>query len=115
MLINGRETLQVDARDRGLQYGDGLFETMAVVEGGVRRLEAHMARLSLGCQRLGIPAPDRRLLEAEIAQLCSGQARAVLKLIVTRGAGARGYRPPAQPQPTRILSLDPWPDYPAQW
>ncbi|MEE9251480.1 MAG: aminodeoxychorismate lyase, partial [Alphaproteobacteria bacterium] len=44
-------------------------------------------------------------------RLCAGHGRCVLKIIVTRGAGGRGYRPPERPVPTRILSRHPWPDY----
>jgi 4-amino-4-deoxychorismate lyase len=39
----------------------------------------------------------------------------VLKVVLTRGIGGRGYRPPESPRPTRILSLHPRPDYPAAW
>jgi 4-amino-4-deoxychorismate lyase len=37
---------------------------------------------------------------------------AVLKIIVTRGAGGRGYRPPEMPEPTRVVSIHAFPDYP---
>lgn len=115
MLVNGVAHSQLDARDRGVQYGDGLFETMAVIDGAVRRFSAHWARLQRGCERLGIPLPDRTLVEAEIAQLALGESRAVLKLILTRGYGGRGYRPPEQPIASRVLWLDSWPQYPQQW
>lgn len=115
ILVNGRGTAQVDARDRGLQYGDGLFETMAVVDGETRRLPLHLERLGRGCARLGIAAPDRDLLAEEIAALASDQAHAVLKLIVSRGIGARDLRIDPEAQPTRILSLHPWPSHPAEW
>lgn len=115
ILIDGIEQSQIDVRDRGLQYGDGLFETMAVSDGRVRRLNAHLDRLRGGCERLGFACPDSALIEAELLQLAHGQRRAVLKLIVTRGMGGRGYRPPPETKPTRIVSLNAWPEYPAHW
>jgi 4-amino-4-deoxychorismate lyase len=102
----------VHPSDRGLAYGDGLFETMAAIDGRIRRLEYHFDRLTEGCTRLGIPAPDLDSLRCEIAAHCPPAGRAVVKLIVTRGPGARGYQPPPDTQPTRILAISAWPDYP---
>jgi 4-amino-4-deoxychorismate lyase len=115
ILVNGREASQLDARDRGLHYGDGLFETMAVLGGRPRFLDWHFERLALGATRLGLPLPDLQTLQAEIAAACP-VPRGVVKLIVTRGIGLRGYRPPSRPQPTRIVIATPWPDWvPAMW
>src|SRR5690606_29607188 len=115
VLVNGRESRSIDAYDRGLSYGDGLFETMAVVGGAVPRFKAHMERLQRGCRRLGIALPPLSGLEAEICSLIGGCELAVLKLIVTRGQGGRGYGPPVDAQPTRILYLEDWPHHPGEW
>jgi len=113
MRIDGELCDRIDARDRGLLYGDGLFETIAVENGEPLLWDRHLERLSDGCRRLGLPAPDADRLQrdaaAEIAQDSSG----VLKIIVTRGPGGRGYRPPATPVPTRILAFHPVPEHPA--
>ncbi len=68
-----------------------------------------------GCARLGIAAPDAAQLRAETDALLAGAAveRAVLKIILGRGPGGRGYRPPAGTRPTRILTLHPWPAGPS--
>lgn len=110
-LINGQRTESIDARDRGLHYGDGLFETLAVRAGAPLLWERHMQRLMHGCARLGLPAPDVALLHRETTHVCANAARGVLKIILTRGVGGRGYRCAAS-TPTRILTLHPWPDYP---
>jgi 4-amino-4-deoxychorismate lyase len=110
-LVNGQST-SVDPADRGLAYGDGLFETMAANDGRIRWLDLHLDRLEEGCRRLEIPMPARSLLTREIAANCPREGRAVVKLIVTRGPGARGYAPPEQATPTRILAISPWPDWP---
>lgn len=114
VLVDGAPTTAVDVRDRGLHYGDGLFETMAVRDGALPLWERHLARLSEGCRRLGIPLPLPELLREEAIRLAAGQGRAVLKLIVTRGAGARGYQSPPQPAATRILMRHPAPEWPAR-
>lgn len=115
ILINGAPAATIAVSDRGLQYGDGLFETLAVRDGVPRLWERHLQRLARGCERLSIPAPDYDLLREEAEQVGTGMRRGVLKLIVTRGSGGRGYRPPISPQPTRIVSVHPWPPYPDTW
>ena len=118
MLVNGTETSLISVLDRGLQYGDGLFETIAVVDGKPLLWDRHLQRLISGCQRLGIPAPSAELLTIEATQICSEQQQCVLKIIVTRGSGGRGYRArrsiagTSDITATRILSLHPWPNYP---
>lgn len=99
----------IPIEDRGLQYGDGVFETALLDRGRVRFLEQHLRRLALGCERLGIVAPDPALLRADVQQLTGSAERAVLKIIVTRGVGPRGYRPSPGSEPTRIVALYPAP------
>ena len=110
-LVNGQST-GIDPADRGLAYGDGLFETMAANDGRIRWLDLHLDRLEEGCRRLEIPAPSRSLLTREIETVCPRKGRVVVKLIVTRGPGTRGYPPPESPAPTRVLAISQWPDYP---
>jgi 4-amino-4-deoxychorismate lyase len=111
-IINGRMTDCVASTDRGLLYGDGLFETIAVVEGEPGHWQQHLQRLRAGCARLGIEPVDELLLAEECRQLVDGVGKAVVKIIVTRGSGGRGYRVPARPAPMRILQLHDWPDFP---
>ncbi|HET9444661.1 MAG TPA: aminodeoxychorismate lyase, partial [Steroidobacteraceae bacterium] len=102
----------VGVEDRGLQYGDGVFETALLAHGRVRFLEQHLRRLALGCERLGIVAPAPAVLRSEVQRLCGSVERAVLKVIVTRGIGPRGYRPSARGNTTRIVALYPAPASP---
>ncbi|MEZ5540739.1 MAG: aminodeoxychorismate lyase [Pseudomonadota bacterium] len=115
VLVNGAAGDCLSTRDRGLLYGDGLFETMAVRDGIPRHWSRHLERLQLGCARLGIAPPAAALLREEAAVLCRDAARAVLKILVTRGTGGRGYRPDPAAVPTRILQLHPYPDWPADY
>jgi 4-amino-4-deoxychorismate lyase len=112
ILVNGTIQTHIEISDRGLQYGDGLFETLTVNNGKPVFLTQHLNRLTNGCQRLQLPEPDTDLLQAEIQQLCQNTKQAVLKIIITRGSGGRGYRQPDAIHATRVLSLHPFPVYP---
>jgi 4-amino-4-deoxychorismate lyase len=111
-LINGVPGDLLAISDRGLQYGDGLFETIAVRHGVCEFWERHLQRLFEGCTRLRIPLPDSALLTTEAQRLTHAVERAVLKIIITRGSGGRGYRIPDSVQPTRILICTDEPDHP---
>ncbi|QKT04841.1 aminodeoxychorismate lyase [Ectothiorhodospiraceae bacterium 2226] len=107
--VDGEPAAALLATDRGLHYGDGLFETLAVHDGRIRHLARHLARLSHGASCLDLPPPDRDTLRAELTQAAEGYERAVLKLLYTAGSGGRGYCRPAQPVARRILLRYPWP------
>jgi 4-amino-4-deoxychorismate lyase len=113
--VNGIPGASVSAADRGLQYGDGLFETMAVRQGRIALLERHLARLARGCERLGIDGVPVEELSRELMRAAGEPAVGVIKLIVTRGPQGRGYRPGRQLLPTRIITTYPAPEYPSDW
>ncbi len=101
--VNGQLQSSIDLADRGFQYGDGLFETLLLVNGQPLLWGAHLRRMQLGCQKLAINyTVDSERLLSLTKQLLGLQPtshqsphtlRRVLKLIVTRGSGGRGYRP----------------------
>ncbi|CAG8865368.1 Aminodeoxychorismate lyase [Pseudomonas fluorescens] len=109
--IDGQPATAVNLQNRGLAYGDGLFETIAVRAGRPALLEHHLARLTLGCQRLGIEV-DAALVRDEICRYASQMGEGVAKLILTRGDSLRGYAPAAAAAPRRILQGGPPPAYP---
>lgn len=109
-LVDGRRGEQLSIRDRGLHYGDGLFETVRCDDGQLRWFDRHLARLRLGCERLGLAPPDAAQLRAEAGSVAKGLPRALVKIILTRGAAtARGYRPAGDERPTRIVCAYDWP------
>lgn len=106
-LENGKLSSSVAIRDRGLAYGDGVFETIRVVAGNAEFLNEHLLRLQSGCERLAIPL-DRLRLQREIQQLLTANTfpLAVLKITVTRGGQQRGYRYMPDAEENRYLLLE---------
>lgn len=112
MWVDGFASDSVPLSDRGLNYGDGLFETMRIEDGSVPLLERHLSRLRSGCARLAIPLPQPQALRRELSAACAGLEAGILKLVVSRGSGGRGYAPPEDPRCRRIISTHPLPEYP---
>ena len=111
--VNGKPGDVIPASDRGLHYGDGVFETIAIRQGRPEHWLRHMNRLHAGCTRLGIQPFENTLLAAEADSIINDIDQGVLKLIVTRGSGGRGFRIAETAGCTRVMQLHPWPEYPA--
>lgn len=109
--VDGQPAQLLSVKDRGLAYGDGLFATVGVRNGRAQLLERQLARLQLGCQRLALPC-DQALVRSELVAFAAQMGSGVLKLIVTRGEGQRGYAMPQPTQSRRILQAAPQPNYP---
>lgn len=115
-LVNGEPVAYLPASDRGLAYGDGVFETIRVTATGAVLYLEHLQRLTTSCDRLGIPL-DLALAHASVLQLVESAGRApdgsfqngVIKLIITRGDGGRGYMPPVPARPRIIAQWFPLP------
>ncbi len=110
-LVNGVATDAIAINNRGLAYGDGVFETIQVVDTVPQFFERHLQRLQLGCQRLNIS-----LNVAELKRDVSGllnqwsadtNAQAILKIIITRGYSGRGYQYDSDVQADRMVTLSP--------
>ncbi len=110
ILVNGHPAESVSALDRGLAYGDGVFRTLRTHAGAPLWWRDHAAKLAADCAALGLDCPDETLLRAEVGQVArSGEG--VVKIILTRGAGMRGYAPPADQPGTRIAMASPLPPH----
>lgn len=114
MLINGQPGDSIAASDRGLAYGDGLYRTLEARHGQTLLWHWQWQRLAADCARLHLTCPDEALLLAEIAQVAGVLSRAVVKIVLTRGSGQRGYAMPTESTPTRIVSAAAWGGYPAE-
>jgi len=112
-LINGECAQGVSPLDRGFAYGDGIFRTLKVVKGAPVQWSLHYQKLVNDCNVLGIACPDSDLLMQDVEKLFSTSkvTEAVLKVIITRGTGGRGYAVPETVAPSRILIQTDMPTY----
>ncbi|MDD5330137.1 MAG: aminodeoxychorismate lyase [Sulfuricella sp.] len=115
VLVNGLATESVRIFDRGLTYGDGVFRTLPVRAGRPLCWRLHYDKLCADCAALGIECPPEDRLIGEVGRVIEASPDCVLKIIVTRGEGLRGYAVTAGAEPTRILTTSPLPQYPATW
>lgn len=108
---SGERTEALTIDDRAVQYGDGLFETIAIRDGKARLVDLHMKRLARGCERLGIAMPDQAQLQLDLADAIEKShelaAYCVAKLIVTSGTCQRGYGRAAAVTPTVLVGVFP--------
>lgn len=111
--LDGRPAEVLPLDDRGVSYGDALFETLRVVGGRPEAWNDHLARLSHGAARLGLPAPDVEALAADAAALFADGGDGILRLWWSRGSGGRGYRPPEPATPRRMACRFPASERPA--
>lgn len=108
--VDGVVGAALDPGDRGLQYGDGVFRTLRVHAGRPLWWRAQLAKLAADCARLSLACPPEASWRADLAAVLAGaRPDGVLKLLVTRGSGARGYRPPVPARARRIVQFFPGP------
>jgi 4-amino-4-deoxychorismate lyase len=105
------------ADDRGLSYGDGLFETIRMSGQKGVLLSRHLERMVRDAGRLGIEVSRKELANVcvEAAQRFADRFRVdgwILKLTLTRGSGGRGYRPDPGMEPNLLVSASPLPPSP---
>ena len=124
VFVNGQLQSTISATDRGVLYGDSLFETVALAANNPLMLDAHLLRLKQGINALKFNV-DFDILQKEIAeflqyvkqeglseQTSSADLNSILRVTITRGEQSRGYRPVNDVAATRILSLHDWPSLP---
>lgn len=115
-LVNGEPGTDIAVTDRGFSYGDGLFETLRFDAGRPLLLQRHLDRLQLGLERLSIPAEGLLdLLRDELITLCHNHSSGLLKVLISRGEGGRGYRGKVDRGPTRVVQRFSAAVYPDEW
>lgn len=117
VIVNGHMTDSVSSLDRGLLYGDGVFETIAVKQGKLEYWADHLERLHAGCESLKLQDLDVSSLEKDLQQILDAdksQEKFIVKIIITRGVGGRGYKPGKQAL-TRIVQRFSWPVIPKSY
>ena len=107
-LVNGEVSSSIDVTDRGLQFGDGVFETIRINRGRLVWWQQHMNRLLEGCRCLHFTnLPNVDVLLKEAVQLSENCMEGALKIIITRGFSNCGYTIPREISPNRVLLIRP--------
>lgn len=114
-LVDGMETDILPINDRGFQYGDGVWETLAIRNGQVKQLKPHLQRLKKGLDTLGITDVDYSCIEAEVLTVAAQKQTGIIKIIITRGSGGRGFAYDHSLSSRRMISLYEMPVYPTAY
>jgi len=114
-LVNGIESDSISAHDRGLAYGDGVFRTFTLHGGKPQLWQRQYAKLAADCKALRIACPAVDVLEQDLAAIAAHHSDCVVKIIVTRGSGPRGYAISNAAAPARIVGSSPLPQYPRHY
>lgn len=109
--VNGEARSALAVGDRAVQFGDGCFTTARIRAGNVELFNAHQQRLKQGCERLLITGVDWHALSQEMKQAARDHDEGVLKVIISRGVGGRGYSALDCGEPTRIMIISPYPQH----
>jgi len=121
VLLQGKivpeEQAVVSVFDRGFLYGDGLFETIRLINGRMFRWPQHLARLQRGAEflQLQLPYPADQLANwgYELAR-ANGLLDCLLRVNLSRGVGPRGYSPRGADRPTLVMTTHPVADVNSQ-
>lgn len=105
----------ISESDRGFNYGDGIFTTLLVQSAKPIHYPLHESRLKYGCQRLCIPEPSWLTIGKEVTSLCTDEPKAVIKIIITRGEGGRGYSPTGANQANVVITKHAYPEKYETW
>jgi len=113
--VNGHKTDTVSVLDRGFSYGDGIFTTIKVKRGQCLLLTQHLVRLQHGITTLAITQIDFKLLLDDLTNKARQLDDGVLKVIITRGIGQRGYSSVGCESPTIVISTGSLPAIYQEW
>ncbi|HHR6140454.1 TPA: aminodeoxychorismate lyase [Providencia alcalifaciens] len=111
--VNGISCQQIDITDRAIAFGDGCFTTIHGMNQQAKMLEQHILRLQQDSTRLKLPSVDWKQLTQHIEQVCEQQTddEFVVKVMISRGAGGRGYSSQGFKQPTIMVMVSPFPKH----
>lgn len=113
--VNGVNTNKVTTTDRGFSYGDGIFTTIKVTGGQCQLMTQHLVRLQQGISALSIAQIDFKDLLDDLTAIASELCDGVIKVVITRGEGTRGYSSVGCDRPTLVISTSALPSHYKQW
>jgi 4-amino-4-deoxychorismate lyase len=104
MIVNGHQQQHIEIADRAFQYGDGCFTTMAFRNSRIELFDAHISRLKLACKILYIEFNKWSDIECCIVDSLQSSNDCVVKVMITRGIGGRGYSPEGAANPSFVIT-----------
>lgn len=114
VFLNGRivesKRATISVYDRGLLYGDGLFETMRGYKGRAFAIEEHFHRLRTSADILGLPIPDldwQKVITELLHKNGLQRQDTWVRLTITRGPAEPRVLPPDIAKPTTIIMVKP--------
>ncbi|MCM0147397.1 aminodeoxychorismate lyase [Photobacterium galatheae] len=114
--MNGVETDSVSVSDRAFQYGDGCFTTVLVEQGVPRLWSQHLQRLKNTLLKLNIAAPDWSPMISKVMSVAQKYPeKGVIKILISRGTGGRGYSTAGCQQTLVMISDFVWPAHYETW
>jgi 4-amino-4-deoxychorismate lyase len=113
--INGLQVNLLSVKNRGLNYGDGLFTTAKIFNGEIEMLDHHLQRLEDGCAWLNIPMVSLSELTQELKAVALPHLKAVIKIVITAGEGGRGYSRIGISPPSVIINISSFPEHYDYW
>ncbi len=102
--------MQIQFSDRSFQYGDGIFSTVRICHGQPQLWALHWQRLQDSMQRLGFHALNEDVVLSQVMSVITAPEQ-VLKVLISRGLGARGYGTLGIATPEVYCWTAPMPDY----
>lgn len=116
ILVNGTEQCEVPITDRAMQYGDGCFTTILVEQGRPQLWPMHLQRLKKNVAAFQIAEPDWEQLTEKVHQLAANYPdKGGVKVLISRGAGGRGYSSAGCVTTQVIISDFAWPAHYIEW
>lgn len=100
----------INPQDRSFNYGDGIFTTVRVHDGKLALWPLHLQRLQRTAMQLGFAAIDWQQLQQQAEQAINS-AEQVVKILISRGEGGRGYGCDNVSAPRVYISSSMMPDY----
>ncbi|MGF1690631.1 aminodeoxychorismate lyase [Photobacterium kagoshimensis] len=114
--INGSDVEHIAVTDRAIQYGDGCFSTILVESGRPKLWPLHQARFVKTLAALFIPEPDWRAVLLQVETFAADFVdKGVVKVLISRGSGGRGYSLTGCQSPSVVISHFPFPAHYHEW
>ena len=114
--VHPAQEARIAALDHGVTVGDGVFETLKVVDGRPFAITRHLRRLARSAQVLGLDCPAAGTVLDAVGDLMAAAGRvplARLRITVTGGPGPLGSDR-GSTAPTLVLAIAPsapWPGH----